>query len=346
MSNIAVNIRRIGLLFLCLIFGVFLMTGCGAKTSSEEVQTDSEQETPADTPADSQTDIPESAPIRDIQDDDVALRDTTPQVLPTVTAGEGAFTADIAVIDTTNAADGYIVLTYTGTNEKVKFQIGGPDEVTCTYLVSEYHAPIVYPLTGGNGAYTFTLLEALDAVNNKYYIAASHAEDVTLNDELAPFLTPNVYVNFTEDSASVAKGVELAEGCHTDLNVIENIYHHVTTNVTYDTEKAKSVPYGYIPVPDETLSAGKGICFDYASLMTAMLRSQRIPTRLEVGYAGEIYHAWISCYVAEIGWVDNIIEFNGENWSLMDPTLAANNSSGAVQEYIGDGSTYVVKYTY
>ena len=80
--------------------------------------------------------------------------------------------------------------------------------------------------------------------------------------------------------------------------------------------------------------------------MTAMLRSQQIPTKLEVGYAGEVYHAWISCYVDEIGWVDNIIEFNGETWSLMDPTLAANNNSSAVQEYIGDGSKYVVKYTY
>jgi hypothetical protein len=80
--------------------------------------------------------------------------------------------------------------------------------------------------------------------------------------------------------------------------------------------------------------------------MSAMLRSQQIPTRLEVGYAGEVYHAWISCYVDEIGWVDNIISFDGENWSLMDPTLAANNSSSAVEEYIGDGSNYLIKYTY
>ena len=41
-----------------------------------------------------------------------------------------------------------------------------------------------------------------------------------------------------------------------------------------------------------------------------------------------------------------MIEFDGENWSLMDPTLASNNDSKEVQEYIGDGSKYVVKYTY
>ncbi|MBQ1472846.1 MAG: transglutaminase domain-containing protein, partial [Lachnospiraceae bacterium] len=92
----------------------------------------------------------------------------------------------------------------------------------------------------------------------------------------------------------------------------------------------------------------KGICFDYASLMSALLRSQQVPTKLVVGYSGTAYHAWISVYISEIGWVDNIIEFDGSNWSLMDPTLAANkaNSSSAVKEYVGDGSNYTVKYNY
>ena len=94
------------------------------------------------------------------------------------------------------------------------------------------------------------------------------------------------------------------------------------------------------------MSTGKGICFDYASLMTAMLRSQGIPTRLEIGYSGEAYHAWISVYLKEAGWVDNIIEFDGTNWTLMDPTLGASNNKKSVEKYIGDGSNYVVKYSY
>ena len=46
------------------------------------------------------------------------------------------------------------------------------------------------------------------------------------------------------------------------------------------------------------------------------------------------------------GWVDNIIEFDGTNWSLMDPTLGASNNKKSVEKYIGDGSNYVVKYSY
>ena len=70
------------------------------------------------------------------------------------------------------------------------------------------------------------------------------------------------------------------------------------------------------------------------------------PTKLEVGYSGEAYHAWISVYLHEVGWVDNIIEFDGKDWSLMDPTLAASNSASSVKKYIGDGSNYTVKYSY
>ena len=68
------------------------------------------------------------------------------------------------------------------------------------------------------------------------------------------------------------------------------------------------------------MKTGKGICFDYASLMAALLRSQGIPTKLVVGYSGDAYHAWISVYLDEIGWVDKIIEFDGKSWSLIDPT--------------------------
>ena len=104
--------------------------------------------------------------------------------------------------------------------------------------------------------------------------------------------------------------------------------------------------YGYLPNVDDTLKSGKGICFDYAALMSAMLRSQRIPTKLEVGYAGEVYHAWISVYLTGTGWIDDIIEFDGQSWSLMDPTFAASSSSSGLKKYIGDGSNYVLKYSY
>jgi hypothetical protein len=118
------------------------------------------------------------------------------------------------------------------------------------------------------------------------------------------------------------------------------------SNITYDYEEAETVQSGYIPDIDEVLETKKGICLDYAVLMSSMLRSQRIPTRMEVGYAGTAYHAWISTYIEDIGWVNGIIEFDGSDWSLMDPTFASNSSEKELRNFIGDGSNYSVKYIY
>ena len=80
--------------------------------------------------------------------------------------------------------------------------------------------------------------------------------------------------------------------------------------------------------------------------MTSMLRSQQIPARMEVGYAGDAYHAWISAYADNIGWINGLVEFDGKDWSLMDPTVAANQGQEALQSFIGDGENYVTKFIY
>ena len=80
--------------------------------------------------------------------------------------------------------------------------------------------------------------------------------------------------------------------------------------------------------------------------MGAMLRSQGIPTRLEIGYAGTEYHAWISVYVPDVGWIDNIIQFDGTRWTLMDPTLGSYASKNIVKKYLEDNTYYQLKYKY
>ena len=273
-------------------------------------------------------------------------RDATPQALTAKASGEVTYGNDLVVLDASHTSDGYVMLRYSGSNEKVKVQVTLPDGTEYTYPVTASEDYFVYPLPGGNGTYKITLLESVSAEDNLYAISFTQDLEVQISDEFSPFLYANFYVNFNSDSACVKKGEELAQSCDSDLDAITNIYHYVIENISYDEEKAASVSYGYIPVPDDTISSGTGICFDYASLMSAMLRSQRIPTKLDVGYSGDVYHAWISCYVTEVGWVDNIIEFDGKSWSIMDPTLAANNSVSNVRKYVGDGSNYVTKYTY
>ena len=271
------------------------------------------------------------------------LRDNTPSVLIPEASGVTLYESEIYSIDASNVSQGYVMVDYRGNSEKVKLQITLPDGTPYTYLVTNYNQWLAYPLPGGNGNYNIELFEVADLANDLYAVAFTQGLEVTIENEFLPFLYPNNYVNFTPESKAVALGKDLAQGATSDLDVITSIYDYVIKNISYDTEKADSVTYGYIPNVDDTLETGRGICFDYASLMTAMLRSQGIPTKLEVGYAGSLYHAWISCYVDEIGWVDNIIQFDGTSWTLIDPTFAAGSGSS---EYVGDGTNYQAKYNY
>ncbi len=271
-------------------------------------------------------------------------RDSTPRVLPPSADGVTVYQNDFASIDTSNTSQGYVMVKYNGTNEKVKLQITCPDQSCYTYLISDRGAYDTFPLTAGNGSYALQVLE--NVAGDTYTVSLAQSINVSIEDEFLPFLYPNQYVNFHTDSKAVSKGSDLAKDTYSDLDVVQNIYNYVIKNISYDTEKAQNVSYGYVPDIDDTLSSKKGICFDYAALMTSMLRSQNIPTKLEVGYSGDAYHAWISTYIDDKGWVDDIIQFNGNTWQIMDPTLAATNDSAAVKKYVGDGSHYVVKYTY
>lgn len=79
------------------------------------------------------------------------------------------------------------------------------------------------------------------------------------------------YVNFTADSLPVAKAEELADGASSDLDIISSVYNYIITHFTYDYSKASSVTSGYLPDIDEVFTSEKGICFDYAAVMTFLM---------------------------------------------------------------------------
>ena len=271
-------------------------------------------------------------------------RDYVPTVLVPEASGTSVWQTENVLVDTSNSSLGYFMVKYTGSVPKVRVQTVAPDGTKTQPLLTVDGNYQTFPFAGGNGTYQINVLE--NTTEDKYAILLSETIEVTLENEFSPFLYPNQYVNFAEGSQAIEKGSELANGTYSDLEVIQNIYTYVTKNITYDEQKATEVVDGYLPVDDETLSSGTGICFDYAALMASMMRTQRIPTKLEIGYSGEVKHAWISAYVDEVGWVDDIIQFDGSSWTLMDPTLASNNSRKSVGKYIGDGKNYTLQYSY
>lgn len=271
------------------------------------------------------------------------IRDNTPNCLVPSADGTVTYENDYVSVDASHTQEGYLMVFYKGSCEKVKLQITGPDYMTYTYDLntSGYE---VFPLSAGDGTYQVGIHENVEG--SQYATIFSEELAVQISNLMGPFLYPNQYVKFNSDSNVVAKGAELVAPAHDDLEAINYVYNYMIENITYDYNKAQTVQSGYVPDPDEILSIKTGICLDYAAVMASMLRSQNIPTRLEVGYAGDAYHAWISTYVENQGWINGIIQFDGQNWSIMDPTFAANAGEKELKNFIGDGSNYVTKYVY
>lgn len=310
------------LLFICVNF-----SACGKATAAENEAVTIEQSA-------SSTDIePEH-----LADEATALSQA-PAALPlhatTIASGERVKSCDEATIDYSNLEDGYVMVRYEQeTVEKLKAQVKGPTTTYTYSLTPQVWA--AFPLSDGNGEYQITVY--INVSGSSYAAVLSLSAEVSLTDEFAPFLRSNQYVNFDEAPEAVALAAELTAQKEDTLDKVNAVYDYVVENIKYDNELAATVKSGYVPVLDTVLEKQAGICFDYASLMTGMLRSQGIPCKLVVGYVGELYHAWISVWTQDSGWVDNVIFFDGSSWTRMDPTFAA---SGNV-----DVSNYTAKYFY
>lgn len=245
------------------------------------------------------------------------------------------------LLDLSGVNQGYVAVS--AVNEsRMKFRVEQGEQVYNYDLPSD-GTPTVYPLQCGDGDYTFFVLE--NTSGNNYARAYSAEAQVAMDDEFQPFLRPSQYVDYDEDSRCVKLAAELAATQSDELGVVEAVFNYICEHVTYDREKATTVKAGYLPNPDDTLAQGKGICFDYASLAAAMLRSQGIPTKMVFGNVQpkDLYHAWNMFYTQESGWVVVGYEVEKGTWSRLDLTFTANGADG---DFIGDGSNYTDVYYY
>lgn len=316
----------------CRIISIFLVLlmlgGCGGPegtagmpAAAPAATTAAQEKTPAPTPVANPYVAPDISPAKFHRD----------QAL-----GEGS-----ALIDVSAVSEGYVAVS-AQSESKLKFQVVFGDS-TYTYDLPHDGTESIFSLQSGDGTYCFRIME--NVMDTKYTELFSTEAQVTLLDEFQPFLRTNQYAAYQADSDCVKKAAELAKLSTTPVEVAQNIFSYICENVTYDKKKAETVQSGYIPVPDETMAEGKGICFDYASLAASMLRSQGIPTKIIFGYVapGDLYHAWNMFYTEETGWITVEYQVKGGEWNRIDCTFAAN---GADPETIGDGTSYTDVYVY
>lgn len=337
--------------FLCMLLAMMLilsvLSGCGAKGGSTEDTASVGEEDSGEV-----VDLPpEEGPeidLGELLDEGVPLA-AEPVLMSSLTpvaSGTQTKKNSSAVIDYSNTKDGYVMVSWSeGGTPKLKVLVKGPSGTSYQYNLRTDGQYETFPLSDGNGSYTVGVYKNVSGT--KYSTVLSASVSVTLTDEFAPFVRSNQYVNFTDSSKAVAKAAELCAGAGGNLDKVSKVYTFVVNNTTYDKEKARTVQSGYLPNVDDTLTTGKGICFDYAALMAAMLRSQGVPVKLIVGYTGSAYHAWINVWSETGGWIEGKIYFDGKQWKLMDPTFASSGkSSDNIMQYIGNGDNYQAKYQY
>ena len=324
--------------YIILLLLAALLAGCGAAAPSEE---------PVTQPVEVVETTQQTVPTIAIEVEAATLVEEVPLptgvILEPEASGEKEDRSSVAVVDYSHADEGYVMAQYFGnTDKRLKVLLYGPN---ATY---NYNLPqgqwVVLPLSDGDGAYKVGIYRNIRGT--EYAMAMMTEFDVALGDEFAPFIRPNQYVNYLSAPNTVEKGAELCFGLETSLDKVAAVYDFVVQNISYDYDKAANIQSGYLPDLDEILRIKKGICFDYAAMMTAMLRSQQVPCKLVVGYVGDFYHAWISIWTEENGWIDGAIFFDGHSWKRMDPTFVSSaENREEILQFVETGN-YKVKYLY
>lgn len=215
-----------------------------------------------------------------------------------------------------------------------------PAEVQCIVQIAkdggmyQYHFNkrgtwVGIPLQMGNG--TYTIYVAYHAGDGTYPAPMVHSFNVSLASGLKPYTASSIIADFSYGSSAVGTASSLTSGQSTLDGKIDAVYNWITSNISYNRTLANQITNGqvtsYLPDPDRTMSSRTGICYDYASLMCAMLRSQGIATRMIHGNTPQGYHAWNEVYMDGQGWVVvagfSWNELGGASWVRFDTTFAA-----------------------
>lgn len=306
-------------------------TSAAETTVTEETTTVTVTETTAVTTTEAVTEKPKAEVV-------------IPEVKIPLASGVSVASTDKAEIDFSCAEDGYISAVYTGKSERAKLRIKCGDLQYDHDLAADGTREFFPLMESGNYS-----VKVYELVTGKSYGEAASADfKVTIKSSTGMYLYPNKYIDFNSKSVCVKKAAELCAGAEDEVEKIAAIFGYVAGNITYDKQLAATVKSGYIPDPDSTLEKGTGICFDYASLMAAMLRSQGIPTRLVIGYAEpDIYHAWNEVYTEETGWITPELFLKKKGFNIADATFYAGNSDKEkIAGYIEDDSNYSALYRY
>lgn len=222
------------------------------------------------------TDPPQTDPP---QTDPPQTEPSPPYIITPTADGVKVYSNGDALIDASNSSQGYLMIKLKkAMSGSYRILVNADDiNVRYTFQLNNSGNYEVIPITEGSGSYTVSVLKVTSA--GKGTVMFKQALSVSVSDSFLPFLTPNQFCMYNSGSSCVALSSTLCGGNKDTIAKTAAIYDYVINNISY-VSTAENGANGYIPVPDTVLANKNGICFDYASLMAAMLRSQKFRQRL------------------------------------------------------------------
>lgn len=213
---------------------------------------------------------------------------------------------------------GLVRIGYLGSStEKVKVLIS-KDGNQYIYPLKTDGVMVGFPLQMGNGDYKISVLSNIG--NNQYAYLKTSNISVEIKRPNDVYLNSIQTISWSSESLAAKKNLSLI-GLETDYTKRITLgYDFIVQNILYDFDKISTLTSDYIPIPDKTLLALKGICYDYSSLFAAMKRSEGVPIKLVKGYSTLVdgYHAW------------NEVFIDGK-WIVVDTTVDAAYYKGKVK---------------
>jgi len=242
------------------------------------------------------------------------------------------------IICTDYLGSGLLRIYYKSTdNAKLKLQVLMGDN-TIVYNLKGDGSIEDFPLQYGSGEYTARIMQNIK--DDEYFAVETATFTVQLKDDNDAFLNSIENVKWDYNKVPIKEVRYLVLNSLVNakeekllFSSTEDLYLYIIENIKYDSGKIYDLLYDYLPDIESTYDTKTGICYDYSSLLAAMLRSINIPTKLVKGYAGynpDVYHAWNEVYL------------DGE-WFVIDSTKDA---SGLSDDMIKNPEDYSKVYEY
>jgi hypothetical protein len=235
---------------------------------------------------------------------------------------------------------GLLRICYTSDSDaRLKLQVLKDDE-SIAYNLKGDGSVEDFSLQYGNGEYTARIMQNIR--DDEYFVVKSRTFTVALSDENAVYLNSiqNVAWDYGKTpirdvSCLVSDALKDLDGAQLLSDCSDELYEYVVQNIQYDSAKVYDLMYDYLPDIEKTYLEKAGICYDYASLFAAMLRSIGIPAKLVKGYSRDnlsVYHAWNEVFI-------------GGKWITVDTTLDASKPGGDA-EMVKNAADYIKVYEY